>query len=169
MLRSNEESSRPGGNWVQEALQNPDWRGDTRMQMSSRKEASMARVDQVGGSRGETVNKDRFSYEGHWFNGAHIHAGAFALPKAVSLSSNESGQKPFSSLGRVCTQAWPLSPSLFTSIHRRSTCTFDHRVQGHRGSTGFTTSLRSEGIIVLRIYGSLLANGLIGSRRLKRL
>lgn len=85
---SNEESGRPDGNWVQEALQNPDWSGDTRMQMSSRKEASVARVDQVGGSRGETVNKDRFSYEGHWFNGAHIHAGAFALPKAVSLSSN---------------------------------------------------------------------------------
>lgn len=54
----------------------PDWSGDTHMQMSSRKEASVARVDQVGGSRRETVNKDRFSYEGHWFNGAHIHAGA---------------------------------------------------------------------------------------------
>lgn len=92
----------------------PDWSGDTHMQMSSRKEASVARVDQVGGSRRETVNKDRFSYEGHWFNGAHTRRGAFVLSKAVSLSSNAAKNR-FLLWAGVCT---PAGPFLLPPFHR---------------------------------------------------
>ena len=145
------------------------------MQMSSRKEASVARVDQVGGSRREAVNKDRFSYEGHWFNGAHIHT----TPGRVrSLEGRftfvERGQKPFSSLGRRVHTGWPLSPSfLFTEPWPpRSTPRPIHlhfRPSGSRPPVRdslllllflrererFRSSLRSEGsTIIVQICGS---------------
>lgn len=162
---SNEESSRSDGNWVQEALQNPDWSGDTRMQMSSRKEASVARVDQVGGSRGETVNKDRFSYEGHWFNGAHIHAGAFALPKAVSLSSNAAKNRFLLWAHRPGPFLLPFSPPRSTADPLALS------------TTGFkATAVREDSPLRFEARESLCGYmghswliGLIGSRRLKRL
>ena len=84
------------------------------------------------------MNKDRFSYEGHWFNGAHIHAGAFVLSKAVSLSSNATKNRFF--FGPRARRGWPLSLSRFSDalprfapLLGRSTCTFDHQVQGQHG------------------------------------
>lgn len=148
------------------------------MQMSSRKEASVARVDQVGGSRRETVNKDRFSYEGHWFNGAHIRAGAFVLSKAVSLSSNAAKNR-FLLWAGVCTPAGPfLLPPFHRTVvapihatsHGRSTCTFDHRVQGHRFETRSSSSSERERDFALRFVSKydhcadmwvILANGLL--------
>lgn len=99
--------------------------------------------------------------------------GAFVLSKAVSLSSNAAKNR-FLLWAGVCTPAGPfLLPSFSPNRgrldprHGRSTCTFDHRVQGHRFETRFSSSsserererfrssLRSEGsTIIVQICGS---------------
>lgn len=106
-------------------------------------------------AREETVNKDRFSYEGHWFNGAHIHVGAFVLSKAVSLSSNATKNRFF-----FGPRAHRLAPFSFSFLRRvalprfapplgRSTCTFDHQVQGQLAQS----------------HGGLVENSLVVSRQ----
>ena len=118
------------------------------------------------------MNKDRFSYEGHWFNGAHIHAGAFVLSKAVSLSSNATKNRFF--FGPRARRGWPLSLSRFSDalprsapLLGRSTCTFDHQVQGQHGRHSRirfqATSSSRKRELYSRIWVTL-AGGLIGSR-----
>lgn len=157
----------------------PDWSGDTHMQMSSRKEASVARVDQVGGSRRETVNKDRFSYEGHWFNGAHIHAGARSFSRRPFHFRRTRPKTVFFWAG-VCTPAGPflLPPfhrTVVASIHATADplalSTIGFKATGSRlAPPRDLATLRSEGsTIVVQISGSswLIRLLSLGSRRLK--